>query len=129
MSENKSAGRHPFLEDLADDVVMTTNVMNEKLIGKSNVLRAVGAASKIYLKQTPTYSNKLSDGRTLLEYDAEIVGGHLLHGTLVIDWNTNGTVSHLNLGFSPLDGALSFASQLENLLSEDRVSYTYRSNG
>lgn len=119
MSDSTGAARHPFLEDLADDVVMTSNVTNKKVVGKENVLRMVGAATKIYLNQSPTYFNKTVDGRTLMEYDADIVGGRKVHGTIVLDWNPNGSVSHLSLGFTPLGAALSFAIQLGQLLSEE----------
>ncbi len=120
MSEQKNAGRHPFLDDLSENVVLTTNVMNENVVGKENVLRVVGAAGKIYKSQTTTYFEKLNDGKTLLEYDAAIVGGRTVHAVVVVDWNKQGAVSHLNIGFSPLGGALSFAAQLGELLPHEQ---------
>lgn len=124
MTDQKSAGRHPFLEDLADDVVMTSAVLNEQVFGKENVLKVVGAASKIYLNQRPTYMEKLPGNKTLLEYDADIVGGRTVHGVVVLDWNSAGLVSHLNIAFSPLGGALSFAIQLGQLLPKGDIAGT-----
>jgi hypothetical protein len=120
MTNAKGPSRHPFLEDLADDVILTTNTLNEKVEGKVSVLEVVGTAGKIYISQTTTYLNKISDGRTLLEYDAEIVGGRTVHAVVIVDWNLAGKVSHLNIGFSPLGGALSFATQLGALLPDGK---------
>lgn len=120
MTVTQDPSRHPFLEDLAEDVVLTTNTLNEKVVGKDSVLQVVATAGKIYISQTTTYLNKISDGRTLLEYDAEIVGGRSVHAVVVVDWNSAGKVSHLNIGFSPLGGALSFATQLGGLLPDGK---------
>lgn len=118
MTHKDAPGRHPFLDDLATDVVLTTNVLRRPVAGREQVSRIVKAGGAIYLKQTPTYFKKIDDKRSLLEYDANLVGGHTVHGIVVIDWDSAGAVSHLNIGFSPLSAALSFAAKLREQLDK-----------
>ncbi len=119
MTDQMKPGRHPFLEDLAADVVLITNVLKRPVTGRDKVLRIVKAGGAIYSSQKPTYLKKFDDKRSLFEYDADLVGGRTVHGVVVIDWNDDGTVSHLNIGFSPLTGALSFAVKLGEQLEGD----------
>jgi hypothetical protein len=39
MTDQMKPGRHPFLEDLAADVVLTTNVLKRPVAGRDKVLR------------------------------------------------------------------------------------------
>ncbi len=119
MTDQMHPGRHPFLEDLAADVVLTTNVLKRPVTGRDKVLRIVKAGSAIYASQKATYLKRFDDQRSLFEYDADLVGGRVVHGIVVIDWHDDGTVSHLNIGFSPLSGALSFAVKLGEQLHGD----------
>ncbi|MBB3444498.1 hypothetical protein [Rhizobium sp. BK379] len=119
MTETTGAKRHPFLEDLADDVVLTSNTIREPVIGKDAVLRIIRAGAGIYEKQTTTYIKRIDDSRTLLEYDADLVGGRTVHAIVVIDWNEDNRAQKLNIGFAPLGGALAFATRLGELLPQD----------
>ncbi len=119
MTDQMKPERHPFLEDLAADVVLTTNVLKRSVTGRDKVLRIVKAGGAIYTSQKPTYLKRFDERRSLFEYDADLVGGRTLHGVVVIDWNDDGTISHLNIGFSPLTGALSFALKLGEQLEGD----------
>jgi len=64
MTDQMKPGRHPFLEDLAADVVLTTNVLKRPVAGRDKVLRAGGA---IYSSQKPTYLKKFDEKRSLFE--------------------------------------------------------------
>ncbi len=83
------------------------------------MLRIVEAGGAIYASQKPTYLKKFDGKRSLFEYDADLVGGRTVHDVVVIDWTDDGTVSHLNIGFSPLTGALSFAVKLGERVEGD----------
>jgi len=110
--------RHPFLDDLADDVVLTTNALTDTVSGKEAVLRVVKAGSTVYARQTPTYHKKIDESRTLFEYDAELVGGRTVHAAVIIDWNGEGKASKLFLTFAPLGGALAFALRVGEILDQ-----------
>ncbi|MBW9054630.1 hypothetical protein [Rhizobium mesosinicum] len=116
MSEAASERRHPFLDDLADDVVLISNVLQGEVRGSDSVLATIKTGSQIYASP-PTYHNRLNDGRTLIEYDAELVGGRKVHAVVVVDWNGDNKASRVNIGFAPLGGALAFATRLGELLA------------
>lgn len=117
MSETTDVPRHPFLDDLADDVTLISNVLQGEVKGKNAVLATIKTGAQIYANQTTTYLNRLSDGRTLIEYDAELVGGRQVHAVVVIDWNKDNKATKLNIGFAPLGGALAFSTRLGELLA------------
>jgi hypothetical protein len=115
------AKRHPFLHDLAEDVALVTNALSTHVNGRKQVLRIVTSGARLYESQTPTYLKTVDETRTLFEYDAELVGGRQVHGVVVIDKNAAGEVTHLNIGFSPLDSALSFAVRLGELIEAEAI--------
>lgn len=117
MSETTDVPRHPFLDDLADDVTLISNVLQGEVKGKNAVLATIKTGAQIYANQATTYLNRLSDGRTLIEYDAELVGGRQVHAVVVIDWNNDNKATKLNIGFAPLGGALAFSTRLGELLA------------
>jgi hypothetical protein len=104
--------RHPFLDDLAPGVVLSSNVLMQPLCGRENVLRVVELVGKIYRSQEPTYLKEIDPGRSLFEYEADLAGGRRVHGVVVIDRNPAGEVIRLNIGFSPMAGAQSIAVRL-----------------
>ncbi len=117
MNETSHAPRHPFLDDLADDVTLISNVLLDEVKGRNAVLKTIKTGAEIYATQTTTYLNRLSDGRTLIEYDAELVGGRQAHAVVVIDWNKDNKATKLNIGFAPLGSALAFSTRLGELLA------------
>lgn len=120
MDQTSGAARHPFLEDLSDGVTLLTNVLPNEVRGKNAVLTTIRTGAQIYARQTTTYQNHLSDGRSLIEYDAELIGGQHVHAVVLIDWDEARKVTRLNIGFAPLDGAIAFSSRLEALLRSAR---------
>lgn len=120
MNQTNGAARHPFLDDLSDEVTLLTNVLRNEVRGKSAVLTTIRTGAQIYKSQTTTYQNHLSDRRSLIEYDAELVGGQHVHAVVLIDWDEARKVTKLNIGFAPLDGAIAFSSRLEALLGRAR---------
>jgi len=120
MSNTVEVKRHPFLEDLADDVVLVSGIIPEKIKGKDAVIATIRLGGEIYASQTVTYLNRLSEDRTLMEYDAALVTGHEVHAVVVINWNSDNKVSKLNISFAPLDGALAFATRLGELIADKK---------
>ena len=120
--DQKPTARHPFLDDLAPQVTLVTNVLSVPVHGREQVLRVVQAGARLYADQKPSYLRDIDAHRTLFEYDASLVGGGDVHGVVVIDKDAAGQVTHLNIGFSPQVGAMSVALRLSQLLANDTPS-------
>lgn len=111
-----AATRHPFLEDLADDVVLITNVLPAPVEGREAVLRSVKAGASLYISQTPTFLKRVDESRSLFQYDAELEGGRSAECVVVIHWNDNSQVSKLHVSFAPAGAAQSFSTRLAERL-------------
>lgn len=106
-----SESRHPFMDDLADDVVLVTNAMDEPVEGRAAVLAAVKIGSSIYASQVPTYLHRIDERRSLFEYDAVLEGGRKAQCAVIIYWNADNKVEKLHLSFTPGAAARSFATR------------------
>lgn len=118
-NDQKQTARHPFLDDLAAEVTLVTNVLSAPVHGREHVLRVVRAGAGLYMDQKPSYLRDIDQHRTLFEYDARLLGGGDVHGVVIIDKNAAGQVIHLNIGFSPQGGAMNVALRLSQLLNTD----------
>ncbi|MET0256531.1 MAG: hypothetical protein ABW193_12080 [Luteibacter sp.] len=108
--------RHPFLDDLSDDVVLITNALPEPVKGREAVLRSVKAGGSLYLSQKPTFLKRVDDSRSLFQYDAELEGGRHAECVVVIHWNADNRVSRLHISFAPAGAAQSFSTRLAEKL-------------
>jgi len=110
--------RHPFLDDLTDDVTLVASVLRHEVSGKENVLKVVKAGAAQYRSQTPTSLKDIND-RRYFEYVVELDGGLRADGLVSIVRNAEGGVTHLHIAFSPLDAVLSIAAGVKETLSAD----------
>lgn len=117
MTATNPLSRHPFLDDLAEDVQLVTNALAAPVHGRDAVLAAVKAGATLYLSQTPTFLKRVDDTRSLFQYDAELEGGRTADCVVVIHWNARNQVSKLHIGFAPMDAALSFSTRLAERLT------------
>lgn len=117
MSANTSE-RHPFLDDLTSDAVITSTLMRGPVSGRENVKRLVNAVGSFYVSQTPFFYGHCGN-RSLLQYEAELGNGKRIQGVAVIERNADGSVPHVSVTFSPIDSALSLAARLGALLEQD----------
>jgi hypothetical protein len=108
---NDTHTRHPFLDDLAPDAELRSTVLRESVFGPEKIKRLVDAVGSFYKSQTPTFFES-AGSRGLLQYEAELGNGLIVHGTAVIERNPDGSVQHVSATFSPLDSALSLAGRL-----------------
>jgi hypothetical protein len=110
--------RHPFLDDLAEDVLLTSSVLRSPVAGRDRVARIVKAGGSLYRRQTPTFFGTV-EGHGLFDYDIELEGGVPAFG-LVSFWRDDaGEVTHLHIAFSPLGAVLSIAEGLRDRLADD----------
>ena len=110
--------RHPFLDDLADDVLLTSSVLRGTVAGRDRVTRLVKAGGILYRRQMPTFLSNVED-HGLFEYDIELDNGVLASGLVSFRRNETGAVSHLHIAFSPLGAVLSIAAALRDQLAGD----------
>lgn len=110
--------RHPFLDDLAEDVTLVSSILRKPVTGRDAVLKIVKAGGSIYLNQTPTFLGTVED-RTLFEYTFDLAEGPSSQGMVSIRKNSDGDVTHLNIAFSPIDAVLNLAEGVKNIVSKD----------
>lgn len=112
--------RHPFLDDLADDVVLHTSILPAPVSGRAEVLRVVKAGGSLYRRQTPTFLGNI-EGRGIFEYDIELTDGTTARGLVSMVRNDSGEVTRLHITFSPLGAVLAMAQALAAIPSESSV--------
>lgn len=100
-----------WLNDLAEDAVLTSTVSKHPVIGRENIIRAVQAAGRAYISQQHGYEAQI-DNRVLAEYDALLPGNVPIHGVVTITLTDDGRVSHVGVYHSPLEGVLLLAKLL-----------------
>jgi hypothetical protein len=110
--------RHPFLDDLTSDVVVTSTLMRRPVSGREKVTRLVDAVGSLYVSQTVLFHGHC-DNRSLLQYEAELGNGKTIQGVVVVDRNADGSVPRVSVTFSPIDSVLSLATRLGLLLERD----------
>jgi hypothetical protein len=115
---NDTQARHPFLDDLTPHAELRSAALREPVFGRDNIKRWVKAAGSLYKSQTLTFFEWVGT-RGLLQYEAELANGLIVHGTAVIDRNPDGSVPRLSVTFGPLGSALSLAGRLSALLDKN----------
>jgi hypothetical protein len=111
-----TSSRHPFLDDLAPDAVLTSTALRKPLKGREAITRVIKAGGTLYERGEPMFHARYGD-KSFVEYDAVLKDGPALHVVSVVHWNEKGEVVRVNVSFSPLHGALSFASKMSYLLA------------
>jgi len=110
--------RHPFLDDLAQNVTLVSSILRLPVSGRDAVLQVVKAGAGLYLEQTPTFLGTV-DGRTFFEYDVVLAGAERASGLVSIRRDANNEVTDLHIAFSPLGAVLSLASGMKTALGAD----------
>lgn len=110
--------RHPFLDDLTEDVTLVSSILRKPLRGRDAVLKVVKAGGSLYRNQTPTSLGTVED-RTLFEYTFDLANGPSSEGMVSIRKNAEGGVTHLNIAFSPFDAVLRMAEGVKEIVSKD----------
>jgi hypothetical protein len=119
MSDNEQ--RHPFLDDLAEDVTLVSTVLRRPVRGADLVRAVVRAGAAQYLTQTPKGLRTVED-RTYFEYEVTLAGGLASDGLVSIRRDTAGAVTHLHIAFSPLGSVLAIAAGLRDALAAELAS-------
>jgi hypothetical protein len=113
--------RHPFLDDLADDVTLVSTILAEPVTGRDEVVRIVKAGASLYRRQTPIFLGDV-DGRGFFEYEVELTDGKLASGLVSMVRNDAGQVTRLHIAFSPLASVLSIVRSLSDLGIGDQTT-------
>src|SRR5258708_28116676 len=92
--------RHPFLDDLGEDVVLTSSVLRKAVAGLSMVLKVVQGGAGQYLTQTTRFLGHFGE-RSYFDYDVTLAGNLEARGLVSILRNSGGKVTDLNITFSP----------------------------
>lgn len=103
-----NAQRHPFLDDLADDVVLVSSVLARPVRGRDAVARAVAAGARQYASQTPV-ALEHAGARSYVEYEVTLHDGQRGEGMVSIRRGADGKVTGLHIAFSPLGVVRSIA--------------------
>lgn len=117
MSNPSQAQRHPFLDDLADDVVLRSSVLRRQVTGRDAVLRIVKSGAAQYARQTPVFLGDVGD-RTYFEYAVTLHDGLEGTGLVSIQRNAERKVIGLEIAFSPLAVVLSVAAGARDQLAD-----------
>jgi hypothetical protein len=107
--------RHPFLDDLADEVVLDSSVLRRQVRGRDAVLAVVRAGAHQYASQTPVFLGDSAD-RTYFEYAVTLRDGLEGTGLVAIRRGADRKVTGLEIAFSPLDVVLSIAAGVRDHL-------------
>jgi len=110
--------RHPFLDDLADDVVLISSVLRRQVAGRDAVLKVVKSGASQYAKQSPTFLGDVGD-RTYFEYDVTLRDGLEGTGLVSIRRDARRKVTGLEIAFSPLAVVLSIAAGARDQLAAE----------
>jgi hypothetical protein len=115
---NAQPERHPFLDDLAETVIMSSTILRQQVEGRELVLKIMKAAGSLYVRQTPQFLGTI-EKRTFFEYQGDLADGGSADGLVSIRRNDLGEVIHLNIMFSPLGSALSLAEGIKATLLDE----------
>ena len=110
--------RHPFLDDLAEDVILTSSVLRSSVTGRDRVTHIVKTGGGLYRRQTPTFLGHVED-RGLFEYDFELDDVVEASGLVSFRRDGRGEITHLHIAFSPLGAVLSIATSLREQLAAE----------
>jgi hypothetical protein len=110
--------RHPFLDDLTEDSVLSSTLLRRDISGRENIKKVVAAVGLLYKSQTPVFFGT-ADDRGLFQYEAELVTGQTIKAVAVIERNADGSVPHVTVAFHPLDSALALAGRLGASIDKD----------
>ncbi len=110
--------RHPFLDDLDENVVLISSVLRCPVQGRETVTRIVKAGAAHYASQTPRFLDKVGE-RSYFEYDAQLVDGVSASGLVSMVRDAHGRVTQLHIAFSPLDAVLSIARGMRDRLGAE----------
>jgi hypothetical protein len=116
---SESTQPHPFLNDLAEDVVLIASVLRQPVTGREQVREVVKAGGSLYITQTPRFLGSVGQ-RTYFEYEVTLAEGLTAAGLVSIHRDTAGQVTELNIAFSPLGAVLAIAAGLRDRLGADR---------
>jgi hypothetical protein len=115
---NNEPKRHPFLDDLSDNVILVSSVLRREISGREAVLKIVKAGASQYLSQKPTFLKDVDDHR-FFEYDFDLEGGIAGKGLVSIVRDAGHKVVRLNISFSPLDAVIRMAEGARDALRDD----------
>ncbi|WP_431258525.1 hypothetical protein ACQ86G_29195 [Roseateles chitinivorans] len=112
------AKRHPFLDDLAEDVILTSSILRGSVKGRRDVLKVVKAGAAQYAQQTPIVLGDVGD-RSYFEYAVTLKDGTSGTGLVSIRRDGRRQVTSLEICFSPLQVVLSMAQGTRDLLADE----------
>jgi hypothetical protein len=110
--------RHPFLDDLADDVELVSSILYLPVRGRAAVLEVVKAGARQYASQTPRSLDHAGE-RSYFEYDYTLKNGMRGVGLVSIRRGEAGKVTALNIAFSPLDAVTALAAAVRAELGDN----------
>lgn len=110
--------RHPFLDDLAEHVVLISSVLRQPVAGRERVLAVVRAGASQYLSQTPRFLGEIGE-RSYFEYDVGLKDEVAGAGLVSIVRNAGGEVTSLHIAFSPPEAVLSIAAGVREQLEAE----------
>lgn len=110
--------RHPFIDDLGENVVLESSILRRSMKGRELVLKVVKAGASQYATQKPRYLGSIGE-RSFFEYDAILVGGMDAVGLVSILRDSTGSVTHLHIAFSPIEAVLSMAAGVRDQLAAE----------
>lgn len=108
--------RHPFLDDLADDVVLVSSVLRQPVRGRATVLKVVKAGAAQYARQSAKFLDTV-DHRSYFDYDITLHDGQQGSGLVAIHRDPAGKVVTLHIAFSPLPAVWSIAAGVRDALA------------
>jgi len=100
------ARRHPFLDDLADDVELVSSALRGTVQGRDAVRSVVEALARHYTAQMPWFLDDGGGMRSYVDFDLVLPDDRRGRGLVAIQRDPAGEVMGLNITFSPMDVVL-----------------------
>ena len=110
---NHPPKKHPFLDDLDDEVILETNLLDAPVVGKKDVLQVIKKTGGLYASQNPV-KHITDNAHDYFEYEAVLKSSETVFGIASIQKNQNGRVIKLRILFGPLNGATRLAINLNS---------------
>jgi hypothetical protein len=115
-----------WLNHLVPDATLTASVLNRSLQGREAIIRVVQSAAEMYEKHTVMYHTSFGN-RTLLEYDAVLVGGTAIHGVLLLSNDADGNIVDVGIYHGPVGAINVLSATLEEKLAAELGAHYFRS--
>jgi hypothetical protein len=105
-----------FLEELSPEATLTMTVLQGTITGAEAVSHIIRTLVTLYASTHVSFRGSV-EGRDFINYEPTLVSGQAVEAVVTLVRGEDRLIRHINIGYSPLDGALALAGSLEKALA------------